>query len=238
MHPRAAMATVGVVLLCCLVGLVLVVRGSGVVEGLAYAKPAEPPVATATVVKPGISGLADADWLAETSGRTGIPQRALAAYAGAAIAKSTTMPMCGLSWNTLAAIGFVESRHGTHGGSKLDDNGTAQPGIFGVALAGGKTASIPDSDAGSIDGDAENDRAVGPMQLIPQTWRNWHTDGNGDGIEDPQNIDDAVMATANYLCRASADMAHPAGWRKGVSAFNSAHSYLARVARVANGYAR
>jgi membrane-bound lytic murein transglycosylase B len=238
MHPRATMATVGLVLLGCLVGILLAVNGPAANTGLPYAAPAELPVAAATVVKPGISGLVDSDWLAETSGRTGIPERALAAYAGAAIAKSTAMSTCGLSWNTLAAIGFVESRHGTHGGSKLDDNGTAQPGIFGVALAGGSTATIPDSDAGALDGDAENDRAVGPMQLIPQTWRNWHTDASGDGIEDPQNIDDAVMATANYLCRASADMAHPAGWRTGVSAFNSAHSYLARVARVANGYAQ
>ena len=64
-----------------------------------------------------------------------------------------------------------------------------------------------------IDGDPDIDRAVGPMQLIPQTWRNWHVDGGADGVEDPQNIDDAATAAANYLCRSSIGMDTEAGWR-------------------------
>ena len=86
--------------------------------------------------------------------------------------------------------------------------GNAVPPIFGIALDGGNTAEITDTDDGAIDGDAEFDRAVGPMQLIPQTWRNWHIDGGGDGVEDPQNIDDAALAAANYLCRSSIDDGH------------------------------
>ena len=66
--------------------------------------------------------------------------------------------------------------------------------LYGVALDGDGTVAIPDSDGGELDGDAEHDRAMGPMQLIPQTWRNWHVDGGGDGVEDPQNIDDAGFA--------------------------------------------
>jgi membrane-bound lytic murein transglycosylase B len=244
MHPRATLAVVGVILLGSLAGVLLVVRWPvPLFSGLQnpappYAAPVAPPMAAASPVKPGIAAMVDAGWLAETSARTHIPKRALAAYAGAALTKATTMPTCGLSWNSLAAIGYVESHNGTAGGSRLDKNGTAEPGIFGVALAGGSTATIPDSDGGAIDGDAENDRAVGPMQLIPQTWRNWHTDASGDGVEDPQNIDDAAMVTANYLCRASGDMVNPAGWRKGIAAYNSAPSYLRLVARVANSYAR
>jgi membrane-bound lytic murein transglycosylase B len=97
-------------------------------------------------------------------------------------------------------------------------------------------ALIPDSDGGAIDQDAAADRAVGPMQLIPQTWRNWHADGNGDGIQDPQNIDDAVMATTNYLCRASSALDTQTGWRAAISAYNSAGSYIGKVARVAVAY--
>jgi membrane-bound lytic murein transglycosylase B len=237
MHTRVTFAVVGVIVLGCLAGVLLAVRWPVASATLPYAAPADPPLAAVATDRPGISGLVDTKWVTATSASTGIPERALAAYAGAAIAKATSLPGCGLSWNSLAAIGYVESRHGTAGGSKLDDNGTAIPGIFGVALSGGSTENIPDSDTGTIDGDAAFDRAIGPMQLIPQTWRNWHTDASGDGIEDPQNIDDAVMATANYLCRASKDMAHPAGWRTGISAFNSAPSYLRSVARLANEYA-
>jgi membrane-bound lytic murein transglycosylase B len=144
--------------------------------------------------------------------------------------KAEQMPECGISWSTLAAVGRIESDHGRHGGSSLDANGTAVPGIFGVALDGVTTASIPDSDDGAIDGDPEHDRAVGPMQLIPQTWRNWHTDGGGDGVEDPQNIDDAAAAAANYLCRSSIAMDTEDGWRAAISAYNSSESYLRKVA--------
>ena len=202
-----------------------------------WAPAAPPPTPAATATGPGVAGLVDADWLAATAERTGIPERALAAYAGVAIAKAAAMPSCGLSWNTLAAIGFAESRHGSHDGSSLGADGTAAPGIFGVPLAGGDTENIPDSDAGEVDGDASFDRAVGPMQLIPQTWRNWHTDASGDGVEDPQNIDDAVMATANYLCRSSGDMTTESGWRLGISAYNGAESYIRTVAAAGVEYA-
>ena len=203
-----------------------------------WGRPAEPPTRAAVAVQAGVAGLVDGDWLTATAERTGIPERALASYAGAAIAKADSMPACGLAWNTIAAIGFAESRHGTHGGSTVGADGTVTPAIFGVSLAGGATEHIPDSDGGTIDGDAEFDRAVGPMQLIPQTWRNWAADANGDGIPDPQNLDDASMATANYLCRASDEMATEAGWRTGIAAFNSAESYLRVVAATADDYAR
>ena len=201
-----------------------------------WGRPAEPPTRAATATAPGVANLVDADWLASTAERTGIPSRALAAYAGVAIAKADSMPTCGLAWNTLAAIGYAESRHGAHGGSVVGPDGTVTPAIFGVSLAGGATEHIPDSDAGAIDGDAEFDRAVGPMQLIPQTWRNWAADANADGQPDPQNMDDATMATANYLCRASKEMANEAGWRTGIAAFNSADSYLLVVAAAADSY--
>jgi membrane-bound lytic murein transglycosylase B len=201
-----------------------------------WASPAAAPVEAATPTGAGVAGIVDPAWLAETAESTGIPERALAAYAGVAIAKAVQMPTCGLSWNTLAAIGFVESRHGTHDGSSVGPDGTVTPGIFGIALEGGATALIPDSDAGAIDGDAEYDRAVGPMQLIPQTWRNWHVDASGDGLEDPQNIDDAVAASGNYLCRASGDMASETGWHAGIAAYNSDPDYAVIIAETGSRY--
>ncbi|PZQ89495.1 MAG: murein transglycosylase [Leifsonia xyli] len=202
-----------------------------------WAPPAAAPIVASAATGPGIAGLADPSWLAETAQATGIPQRALAAYAGAAIVKAETMPECGLSWATLAGIGATESDHGRHGGSTLDANGTATPGIFGVALNGDGVALIPDSDGGAIDGDAEADRAVGPMQLIPEAWRNWHVDGGGDGIEDPQNIDDAALAAANYLCRSSTAFDTEDGWRAGIRSYNSPEVYLGTVAKFAIRYA-
>lgn len=201
-----------------------------------WAPALEAPVAAAD---PGsaISQLVDPDWAASTAAATGIPERAVLAYAGAAIVKANAMPGCGLSWNTIAAIGAMESDHGRHDGSVVGEDGTVSPAIYGIPLDGVNTAEIPDSDAGEIDGDATIDRAVGPMQLIPQTWRNWHTDGNGDGVEDPQNLDDSVMATANYLCRASTHLETESGWRGAVLAYNQSEDYAIGVARTAIGYA-
>ena len=59
----------------------------------------------------------------------------------------------------------------------------------------------------------------GGLQFIPQAWRNWHVDGGGDGVEDPQNIDDAALAAANYLCRASTAFDTEDGWRAGIRAY-------------------
>jgi len=231
---------VGVALLATLVVLVLAPRLTAVQDAAAPAPrwappPVSAPVAAATPGT-GIAGLVDARWAASTAAATGIPERAVLAYAGAALAKAASMPACRLSWTTLAAVGRVESSNGQHGGSSIGADGTVTPPIFGVELNGDGVALIPDSDSGKIDGDASSDRAVGPMQLIPQTWRNWHTDGNGDGVEDPQNIDDAVMATTNYLCRASTALDTEKGWRAAIGAYNSTDAYLREVARVGVAY--
>jgi len=204
-------------------------------EPATWAPPSAEPVAAANA-GPGIQNLVDAAWAEQAAAATGIPVRAVVAYAGAAMSKQSEMPGCGISWTTLAGVGRIESDHGRHGGSSLDAGGTAVPGIFGVALDGVTTANVPDSDAGAIDGDPDSDRAVGPMQLIPQTWRNWHVDAGADGVEDPQNIDDAALAAANYLCRSSTAMDTSDGWRAAISAYNSSESYLRNVAAAAVAY--
>lgn len=223
--------------------LVAALALAGVLAGCASAAPAPtwapvaelPPRAT-TATDPGIAGLADAAWVERVASAAGIPARALAAYAGAALLTAEVNPDCGIGWNTLAGLGAIESDHGRHAGSRIGADGTAVPGIFGVALDGGDTDTVTDSDGGVIDGDAVHDRAVGPLQLIPESWRNWGYDGNGDGAVDPQNIDDAAVAASNYLCRASRDsgpMSAEVGWRAGIDAYNSAGGYAEAVARAA-----
>ncbi|WP_294179712.1 lytic transglycosylase domain-containing protein [uncultured Schumannella sp.] len=239
MRESGRLLTVGVI-------GVLLLSGCAAVDEVLDAATVEPaPSWVPPVVAPdaaaergsGIAGRVDADWLATVSAETGIPERQLAAYAGVTLWKNQTMPECVFSWPTIAAIAAVESDHGRHGGSSVADDGQVSPPIIGIALEGGDTDLIPDSDGGELDGDTEFDRAVGPFQLIPQTWRNWHVDANGDGVEDPQNIDDAAMAAVNYLCRASAPQDTEAGWRAAITAYNSAPSYIDAVARAAASYA-
>ena len=183
MLSRRALATLiggllaGGVVLALLIALVLAPRGGGgdaappapteAAPAPRWAAPAEVPPGASEPTRAGVAGLADPEWLAAVAAETGIPERALAAYAGAAIAKNGERPDCDLGWNTLAGIGWVESRHGSYGGSSIADDGTVSPPIIGIALDGSTTALIPDTDDGAIDGDAEFDRAVGPMQFIP-----------------------------------------------------------------------
>ncbi|WP_285042731.1 lytic transglycosylase domain-containing protein [Plantibacter sp. LMC-P-059a] len=208
-------------------------------EPVPYAQPVElPPKSDAPDGGVANVDLADEAWVAEVSSSSGIPERALRSYAGAAIRKAELTPECGIGWTTIAAVGFAESDHGRHDGSKLGEDGVVTPPIFGVPLQGGETEEITDTDQGVLDGDPVHDRAVGPFQFIPESWKNWGTDASGDGVLDPQNLDDAAMAAANYLCRASDyDMRTEAGWLSGIRAYNSSPEYLRRVAAAANEYA-
>lgn len=76
---------------------------------------------------------------------------------------------------------------------------------------------------------------LGPFQFIPQTWCTWGADGNGDRKADPNQIEDAALAAARYLCHAG-DLSSVAGWRRAVFSYSHRDSYVDDVARVANSY--
>jgi membrane-bound lytic murein transglycosylase B len=245
---RGRMVVAGVVVTG-LLGIAAIAVGLGV-GGLhapprVAAPPTEPPApvaeaaeVTAEPSSRAVASLADPLWIETTSQRAGIPPRALAAYAGAALLLGEENPACGLGWNTLAAIGHVESEHGTIDGSTLDTTGRATPAITGIALDGGGVEAITDTDDGALDGDPVWDRAVGPMQFIPATWAIFASDGDGDGIEDPQQIDDAALTAARYLCSVSyGSLGDPEIWIAAVAAYNDTVDYNNRVAEAASHYA-
>ena len=88
----------------------------------------------------------------------------------------------------------------------------------------------------TLDGDPVYDRAVGPMQFIPTTWRTSATDADGDGTADPNDIDDAALAAAGYLCANNRDLATPEGWWAAVLSYNNVQSYAEQVFATANEY--
>ena len=90
-------------------------------------------------------------------------------------------------------------------------------------------SAIRDTDGGRYDGDSVWDRAAGPMQFIPGTWRLWGADGNGDGVRDPQNVEDAALAAANYLCAGGRDLSRPADLTAAVLSYNHSQRYLSTV---------
>lgn len=239
----ALLATAALVAASLAIGRIADGTGDASTDAPAVVPPRSPassaaPAATAEEVPPsGISTLADPTWISDTAGWSGIPPRALAAYAGAAIQTARTHPTCGVGWNMLAAIGFVESEHGTIGGSAIGGDGVARPAIIGIALDGSSTERISDTDGGDLDGDPRWDRAVGPMQFLPSTWAVWGRDGNGDGRAEIHQIDDAALAAAEYLCAAGGDLTSGEGWIDAVTAYNRSVEYNDRVAEAAAFYA-
>lgn len=178
-------------------------------------------------------------WIARVATDTGIPARALHAYVNADLVLRQTQPGCRISWATLAGIGRIESNHGRYGGAVLQDNGLPSRPIIGVPLDGAPgVAEIPDSDGGVLDGDAAHDHAVGPMQFIPSTWRRWATTNNPTGRANPQNIDDAALTAARYLCAGGRDMATASGWWNGVLSYNYSVDYGQKVFGLADDYAK
>ncbi len=172
-----------------------------------------------------------------TSSTNGIPSAALAAYQRAETVINSADKTCNLSWQLVAAIGRVESDHGRYGGNALNNDGIATPGIYGIALNGkNNTAVIRDTDAGLYDNDQVFDRAVGPMQFIPSTWSVVGVDADGDAQRNPQDIDDAALATAVYLCSGNDDLATLTGQRASVYRYNHSQSYVDLVLSIMENY--
>lgn len=180
---------------------------------------------------------ARAQRMVSTASVNGIPTAALGAYQRAATVLNAADGACHLDWQLVAAIGKVESNHGRFGGSALGRDGVVHPGIYGVPLNGrNSTALIHDTDAGLFDRDETYDRAVGPMQFIPSTWNAVGVDADGDGRRDPQDIDDAALAGAVYLCSGDQDLGTDAGRRAAVFRYNRSQTYVDLVLAIMDSY--
>ncbi|GAB3248253.1 lytic transglycosylase domain-containing protein [Nocardioides dilutus] len=182
-------------------------------------------------------GNANASQIVSTASTSGIPSAALSAYQRAETVINAADKSCNLTWQLIAAIGRVESNHGRANGNVLDNTGLAVPGIYGIPLNGSnKTAEILDTDAGQYDNDTTYDRAVGPMQFIPSTWSVVGVDADGDGVRNPQDVDDAALGTAVYLCSGSDDLATDAGRQSAVYRYNHSQSYVDLVLSIMEAY--
>lgn len=179
---------------------------------------------------------ADPRWVAEVAAGTGIPERALEGYANAALRMGREQPGCGLGWNTLAAIGQVESHHGSIRGAVLGPDGRATPRIVGETLDGTHFLAVPDTDGGSLDADPVWDHAVGPMQFLPATWAEFGRSASAAATPDIDKIDDAALAAASMLCSSGTDLAVAGNWIAAIDGYNSSLAYNNEVAEAADFY--
>lgn len=157
----------------------------------------------------------------------GLPALALEAYQRAADEQAIRTPGCHLPWTLLAAIGQVESHHARNGA--LTSEGFTTSRILGPVLNGGLFAALPDSDRGTYDGDTTWDRAVGPMQFIPSTWKRWGTTTRPTLDADPNNIFDATTTAAAYLCADNRDLNDPQQLNRAILSYNPSETYVRDV---------
>jgi hypothetical protein len=163
----------------------------------------------------------------------GIDPVLLQAYTQAAARAPQIAPGCtGMRWSILAAIAQIES--GQAAGRQISASGAISPPILGPRLdgsgAGGNTTAIRDTDQGRWDGDTSYDRAVGPFQFIPSSWRIFGQDGNGDGVSDPHNAFDAAAGAVAHLCGTGArNLNDPAQLREAILGYNHSDAYVAEV---------
>ena len=163
-----------------------------------------------------------------------IPAPAMNAYQQAAASPGAAG--CGVRWQILAGIGRVESNHAI--GHTIDTDGTVTPPVLGVVLDGtAGTALVADTDRGILDGDTIYDRAVGPLQFLPSTWRAFGGDGNDDGKADPNNIHDAATAAIAHLCAtAGGRLDRDEALTRALRAYNNSDAYVPNVLAWINYY--
>ncbi|WP_329015196.1 lytic murein transglycosylase [Micromonospora rifamycinica] len=179
------------------------------------------------------------DWARVTGSKVGISPVAMQAYGYAELVLAQTNRSCQLSWTTLAAIGYVESRHGQANGATLGTDGRAVPEIIGDPLDGqGGRSLIRDTDGGLFDRDTVYDRAIGPMQFIPTTWEQVGADADNDGRKDPHDLDDTALAAGNYLCQGGRNMTIPGDWWGAILSYNDVRRYAQDVFDKAQEYGR
>ncbi|MGY4099526.1 lytic transglycosylase domain-containing protein [Nocardia sp. R16R-3T] len=170
-------------------------------------------------------------------GPLGIPGVAVAAYQNAERILGAENPACGMPWYLLAGIGRVESTHAF--GGKVDADGNPLTPVYGPVLDGSLAGNhvVRDTDGGALDGLSGYDRAIGPMQFLPETWKRYGADGNGDGIADPQNLFDAALTAGRYLCDGGLNMRDLTQQTKAILRYNNSMAYVANVMAWAGSYA-
>jgi hypothetical protein len=159
---------------------------------------------------------------------------ALNAYQSAERMMAASYPACGISWNLLAGIGRIESMHAN--GGATDAAGSAVRPIYGPSLDG----TLPGNEVIEMSRNANRvvyARAMGPMQFLPGTWSRYASDGNGDGKADVQNVFDATLAAARYLCSGGLNLRDQSQVMTAILRYNNSMAYAQNVLGWAAAYA-
>ncbi len=138
---------------------------------------------------------------------------------------TAAVTIAGLS-DSAAAAGSIPSNYLTEYRQTGDQYGLDWTYLAGVGWVetqhGQYTSGCATSSAG----------ARGPMQFMPSTWDAYGVDGDGDGVANICDYQDAIPAAAEYLI----DNGAPGDWNSALYAYNHSSSYVNEVENVAADY--
>lgn len=102
-------------------------------------------------------------------------------------------------------------------------------------------AGVGMTESGHHEGSVSSAGAQGPMQFMPATWATYGVDGNGDGVKNMWDIDDAAFGAAKYLVSLGVRNG-PKGVLDGLDKYNASypnpeHTYANNVLKYAWEYA-
>lgn len=164
------------------------------------------------------------------------PRAALSGYQRAELVINAAAD-CALDWEVLAAVARVESDHGrglvSTAKHRVNANGRVLPALVATPLDGKHGRGLlRDTDDGKLDRDRIWDAPVGALGLVPSTWSSVAVDSDSDGRREPQDVDDAALGAAVFLCSklAAADL------REALASYHRAPRFVSTVLALAARY--
>lgn len=164
------------------------------------------------------------------------PRAALSGYQRAELVINAAAD-CDLDWEVLAAVARVESDHGRglrrRARHRVTAKGRVLPALVATPLDGKQGRGLlRDTDDGKLDRDRIWDAPVGALGLVPSTWSSVAVDSDGDGRREPQDLDDAALGAAVFLCSqlAAADV------REALASYHRAPRFVGTVMALAARY--
>ena len=173
-----------------------------------------------------------ADTSTTTTGAAGLNAVLAAAYQQAADEAPQRVPACtGMTWQILAGVAQVESDQAA--GHQIAADGEITPPIVGPALdgsgTGGNTTVVHDGSGYA--------HALGLFQFLPSTWAADGLNGRGTAAPpDVQNVFDASLTAAVYLCGTGRDLTQPTQLHDAIYSYNHSDAYVDQVEAAINQF--
>lgn len=151
-----------------------------------------------------------------------LPGFAYASYMRASMHLRLVNPLCDVPPALFVGLGRMMSNHGLQDDSAMRSSGRSTESLRGLV-----GAPVPDTDLGKLDGTADVDVRLGPMQLLPAHWSKF-ADSQELSDLSPDWIYASSVVVGTLLCTEAHDLSTDGGIHSALVSF-TANPSLARA---------